>query len=124
MARNCIGAGILFFAAPYWISDVKGHTSWVFFVRSAGSNTLFACLLPDFFEFLPAATGLTYLATHWTFGWPGIIKSVLFPVAMRPYPQHSPAANFVSSFRPFVCEPRTIPTAATGQSEDRSLPSR
>lgn len=78
----CIGAGILLFAALYWICDIKRHTAWAFFVRSAGSNTLLTYLLPDLYEFLTAAIGFTYLATHWTTGTPGVLKCVVFTAAM------------------------------------------
>ena len=78
----CSGTGILLFAALYWICDVKGRTAWAFFVKSAGSNTLMTYLLPDFFEFLTGLIGFTYLATHWNFGWPGVVKAIVFTLVM------------------------------------------
>jgi len=78
----CIGASILLFALLYWICDVKGRTTWAFFVKSAGSNTLLTYLLPDFYEFFTGLFGFTYLATHWSAGWPGVIKSVVFTAAI------------------------------------------
>jgi heparan-alpha-glucosaminide N-acetyltransferase len=78
----CIGAGILLFTALYWICDVKGRTAWAFFVKAAGSNTLMTYLLPDVFEFLTGLIGFTYLATHWSIGWPGVVKSVLFTLVV------------------------------------------
>jgi predicted acyltransferase len=73
-----IGAAVLCFALLYWICDVKKRTAWAFFARPAGANTLLTYLLPDFYDFLISLTGLLYFETHFSFGWPGVVKSVVF----------------------------------------------
>ena len=73
-----IGASILCFTLLYWICDVKKRTSWAFFVRSAGANTLTTYLLPDFWYFLMGAAGLTFYNTHFSHGWPGVVKTFGF----------------------------------------------
>jgi heparan-alpha-glucosaminide N-acetyltransferase len=62
-----IGATVLLFVLLYFICDVKHHTKWTFWVRSAGSNTLLTYLLPDFWYYILGITSLTYLHTH--FNW-------------------------------------------------------
>ena len=74
----CIAAAVISFAILYWICDVKKKTSWAFFARPAGANTLLTYLLPDFYYFIVAAVGLTYFETHFNSGWPGIVRSVMF----------------------------------------------
>ncbi len=74
----CIAAAVICFALLYWVCDVKKKTGWAFFARPAGSNTLLTYLLPDFFYFVIAALGVTYLDTHFNFGWPGVVRAVVF----------------------------------------------
>ena len=78
----CIGAAMLVFALLYWVCDLQRRTGWAFFVKAAGSNTLLTYLLPDLWYFLFVATGVTYLDTHLSVGWPAVIKTVLFTVLM------------------------------------------
>jgi heparan-alpha-glucosaminide N-acetyltransferase len=73
-----IGAAVLLFTLLYWICDVKQWTRWAAPVRAAGSNTLTTYLLPDLWYFLTIATGATYLETHFSWGWPGVVKTFLF----------------------------------------------
>jgi heparan-alpha-glucosaminide N-acetyltransferase len=73
-----IGAAVLCFTLLYWICDVKKRTAWAFFVRPAGANTLLTYLLPDFYDFLITLTGLLYFERHFSFGWPGVVKCVVF----------------------------------------------
>jgi heparan-alpha-glucosaminide N-acetyltransferase len=73
-----IGASVLLFTLLYWICDVKGRTNWALPVRAAGSNTLLTYLLPDLWYFLMVSIGVTYLDTHFNFGWPGVVKTVIF----------------------------------------------
>ena len=77
-----IAAGVLIFAALYWLCDIKNRTSWAFFVRSAGSNTLTTYLLPDFYFYILSALGITYFTTHLNFGWPGVARTVIFTAFM------------------------------------------
>lgn len=77
-----IGAGILIFTALYWISDIKGHTKWAFFAHPAGANTLLTYLIPDFYYFGTAAVGFTYFESHFSHGWPGTLRAVLFTMCI------------------------------------------
>jgi len=74
----CIAAAVLSFAVLYWICDVKKKTGWAFFVRPAGANTLLTYLLPDLYYFLVALAGITYFDTHFNYGWPGVVRAVVF----------------------------------------------
>jgi heparan-alpha-glucosaminide N-acetyltransferase len=74
----CVGAAVLAFTALYWICDVKKKTSWAFFARPAGANTLLTYLLPDFYYFFIALIGFSYFARHFNFGWPGAVRSAVF----------------------------------------------
>lgn len=77
-----IAAAVASFTLLYWICDVKKHIRWAFFVYPAGANTLLTYLLPDFYYFAVSAIGLTYFEQHWTMGWHGVIRSVVFTIAM------------------------------------------
>ncbi len=73
-----VGAAVLLFTALYWICDVKKKTGWAFFARPAGSNTLTTYLLPDFWYYILAAAGIRYFDLHFNYGWPGVVRCVLF----------------------------------------------
>jgi hypothetical protein len=73
-----IGAAVLLFTALYWICDIRGNSRWAFFVRPAGANTLTTYLLPDLWYYILAAAGIHYFETHFNYGWPGVVESVLF----------------------------------------------
>lgn len=77
-----IGAGVLLFTALYWICDIKQRTQWAFLIRAGGSNTLLTYLLPDLWYFLTASLGITYLDTHFSFGWQGVAKTLVFTLVM------------------------------------------
>ena len=77
-----IGATVLLFVLLYFICDVKQHTKWAFWVRSAGSNTLLTYLLPDFWYYILGVTGLTYFHTHFNWGAWGIARALVFTALM------------------------------------------
>jgi predicted acyltransferase len=77
-----IGAAVLMFTLLYWICDVKNRQRWAVVVRPAGSNTLLTYLLPDLWYFLFSAAGITLLDTHFSAGWPGVIKTLVFTLLM------------------------------------------
>jgi heparan-alpha-glucosaminide N-acetyltransferase len=77
-----IGGAVLLFTFLYWICDVKRWARWAAPVRTAGSNTLMTYLLPDLWYFLTAATGMTYLETHFNWGWPGVVKTSVFTLVI------------------------------------------
>lgn len=78
----CAGAAVLMFTLLYWICDLRGRTSWAFLFKPAGSNTLTTYLLPDLCDYLLAALSITWLDTHMTHGWPGVLKTVAYTVLM------------------------------------------
>jgi predicted acyltransferase len=73
-----VGASILIFTLLYWICDVRHHTRWAAFTRPAGSNTLLTYLLPDLWYFFLGALGITWFRTHLAWGFPGVIRSIIF----------------------------------------------
>jgi predicted acyltransferase len=73
-----IGAAVLAFTFLYWVCDVKHWTRWAFFVHPAGENTLTTYLLPDLWYFLSISLGFTFLDTHFTLGWPAVVKTFAF----------------------------------------------
>jgi heparan-alpha-glucosaminide N-acetyltransferase len=77
-----VGAAILVFILLYWICDVKHWTRWAFFVRAAGENTLTTYLLPDLWYFLSISVGITFLDTHLIAGWPAVLKTIAFTLAI------------------------------------------
>ncbi|HEX4066382.1 MAG TPA: DUF5009 domain-containing protein [Acidobacteriaceae bacterium] len=77
-----VAACCLLFTALYWLCDVKKQTNWTWLVRPAGSNTLLTYLIPDIYYFLVALTGTAYLQEHWNHGLPGVIRAIVFTVAM------------------------------------------
>ncbi|HEY1993017.1 MAG TPA: DUF5009 domain-containing protein, partial [Edaphobacter sp.] len=77
-----IGATALLFVLLYFICDVKHHTRWAFWVRSAGSNTLLTYLLPDFWYYVLGITSFTYLDTHFNWGAWGIVRALVFTALM------------------------------------------
>jgi heparan-alpha-glucosaminide N-acetyltransferase len=77
-----IGAAVLVFTLLYWICDRQRLTAWASLFRPAGSNTLLTYLLPDLWAFAFGALGITYLDTHFDFGWAGVAKSIVFTLVM------------------------------------------
>jgi len=73
-----IGAAVLIFGLLFWVCDVRRQTRWAFFVRPAGENTLTAYLLPDLWYFLSICLGLTFIDTHFTTGFPAVLKTLAF----------------------------------------------
>ena len=78
----CVGAAAILFALLYWICDVKHWQSWAAPVRPAGSITLTTYLLPDLWDLSFGALGLTFWDAHFPYGWPGVLKTVIFVCIM------------------------------------------
>jgi predicted acyltransferase len=70
------------FAALYWLVDVKKISRWANFVRPAGANPLLAYILPDIFYVLLSLFGIHVLSQYFGEGIIGIIRSLVFSVAM------------------------------------------
>jgi len=77
-----VAAATLLFALLYWICDVNEWQRWAAPVRPAGANTLTTYLLPDLWDFLLGTLGLTFWDAHYNFGWPGVLKTVIFTCLM------------------------------------------
>lgn len=77
-----VAACCVLFTALYWLCDVKKRTGWAWLVRPAGSNTLLTYLIPDIYYFLAALTATGWMEDHWNYGWPGVIRAVVFTVVM------------------------------------------
>ncbi len=73
-----VGAAILIFTGIYWTCDVQKRTSWALPFRPAGSNTLTTYLLPDLWSYVLAAAGIHFFETHFTYGWVGAVRCVVF----------------------------------------------
>lgn len=76
------GAATLLFTLLYWVCDVKQWQRWAWWLRPAGDNTLLTYLLPDLWYFLMVSLGITYFDTHWSTGWAGVAKTLLFTFAV------------------------------------------
>jgi heparan-alpha-glucosaminide N-acetyltransferase len=81
-ALYSVAASVLLFTLLYWICDLKQWQRWAMILRPAGSNTLTTYLLPDVWYFLLSAIGFTYLDTHFSAGWPGVMKTLIFTLFM------------------------------------------
>lgn len=73
-----VGAAAILFALLYWICDVKQWQRWAAPVRAAGANTLTTYLLPDLWDFVLGALGLYFYEKMFRYGWPGVLKTVIF----------------------------------------------
>jgi hypothetical protein len=77
-----IGAAVLAFTLLYWVCDQWRKTRWAALVHPAGANTLLTYLLPDAWYFVLGALNVTWLDAHLDFGWEGVVKSIVFTLAM------------------------------------------
>ena len=77
-----IGAAVLSFTLLYSVCDQWRKTRWAAPVHPAGANTLLTYLLPDAWYFVLGALNITWLETHMAFGWEGVVKSIVFTLAM------------------------------------------
>jgi predicted acyltransferase len=77
LAIACIAYALL-----YWLVDVKKFMRWTALVRPAGSNALLLYLSPHILYAAMAVAGITYLHTHFTYGWPGVARSAVIAVGL------------------------------------------
>jgi len=76
------GAAVLSFMLLYWVCDVKQKRAWARLVRPAGENTLLTYLLPDFYFFLTALAGFTFIDQHFSGGALGVARAAVFTLVM------------------------------------------
>jgi heparan-alpha-glucosaminide N-acetyltransferase len=76
------GAAVLCFALLYWLCDIREKTAWARLVRPAGENTLLTYLLPDFYFFLTALAGFTFIDQHFSSGALGVARAAVFTLTM------------------------------------------
>lgn len=57
----CNGISMMLFALLYWIIDIRKHTSWTYFIKPAGENSLTTYLAPDIIYYLIWSTGIPIL---------------------------------------------------------------
>jgi heparan-alpha-glucosaminide N-acetyltransferase len=76
------GAAVLSFMLLYWVCDVKQKRAWARLVRPAGENTLLTYLLPDFYFFLTALAGFTFIDQHFSSGALGVARAAVFTLVM------------------------------------------
>lgn len=80
-----IGAAVLMFTALYWVCDLKRKTGWAALVHPAGANTLTTYLLPDLWYLVLGVFALgaaRWMDSHFNFGWPGVVRAILFTLLM------------------------------------------
>lgn len=77
-----VAACCVLFTLLYWVCDVKKRTGWAWLVRPAGANTLMTYSIPDIYYYLAGLTGTAWVLEHWNHGWPGIVRTAAFTVAM------------------------------------------
>lgn len=73
----CSAFTILAFMSVYWLTDLRGHTSWFTFISPGGTDTLLCYLMPYFAYTLVEFTGF-HLPDFLLTGAVGLLKSLLF----------------------------------------------
>jgi len=77
-----IAAATFLFILLYWVCDMRRRQGWAWLVRPAGGNTLTTYLLPDLWAFVCGAVALTWWDMHYKYGWPGVVKTLIFTFAI------------------------------------------
>ncbi len=77
-----VSAATFLFLFLYWLLDLRRVTAWAAPFRSPGSNTLLTYLLPDLYVYFAGWLGFNHLLGQFNHGAPGILRAVLFTVAM------------------------------------------
>ena len=72
----------ILFTFLYWLIDKKKIQSWTAFFKPAASNPLLTYIIPDIIYYLTALAGITLFPDNLRYGWPGILWSVFFAVAV------------------------------------------
>jgi heparan-alpha-glucosaminide N-acetyltransferase len=72
----------ILFAFLYWFIDKKKIQTWTGFFKPAASNPLLTYIIPDIIYYLTALTGISLFPQSFRYGWPGILWSAFFAVAV------------------------------------------
>lgn len=72
----------LVFSFLYWLIDRKKIIGWTNFLKPAASNPLLAYITPDIIYYLTALLGIVIVPHFVRSGWPGILWSAFFAVAV------------------------------------------
>jgi predicted acyltransferase len=72
----------IIFSFLYWLIDRKKIVRWTNFFKPAASNPLLTYIIPDIIYYLTALIGIVIVPHFCRSGWPGILWSMLFAVAV------------------------------------------
>jgi predicted acyltransferase len=72
----------LLFAFLYYLIDRKKIHGWTSFFKPAACNSLLTYIIPDIIYYLAALTGIVLVPQIFRSGWPGIVWSAFFAVAV------------------------------------------
>jgi len=72
----------ILFAFLYWLIDRKKIRRWTNFFKPAGANPLLTYIIPDIVYYLAGLLGIAFVPQMLRSGWPGILWSVFFAVAV------------------------------------------
>ena len=73
---------LLLMAFLYWLIDKKKIQNWTTFFKPAGSNPLLTYIIPDIIFYFTALLGIALLPYSLRYGWPGILLSAFYAVAI------------------------------------------
>jgi len=72
----------IIFSFLYWLIDRKKIQGWTNFFKPAASNPLLTYIIPDIIYYATALMGIVIVPHFFRSGWPGIIWSAFFAVAV------------------------------------------
>jgi heparan-alpha-glucosaminide N-acetyltransferase len=72
----------IIFSFLYWLIDKKKIQGWTNFFKPAASNPLLTYIIPDIIYYLTALIGIVIVPHFCRSGWPGIVWSAFFAVAV------------------------------------------
>jgi len=72
----------IIFSFLYWLIDMKKIQRWTNFFKPAASNPLLTYIIPDIIYYLTALMGIVIVPHFFRSGWPGMLWSAFFAVAV------------------------------------------
>jgi predicted acyltransferase len=72
----------IIFSFLYWLIDKKRITEWTNFFKPAATNPLLTYIIPDIIYYVTALLGIVIVPHFLRSGWPGILWSAFFAVAV------------------------------------------